>query len=87
MNMIYGSDSDGRLTKTDIIKMAINESGVKDLDQIVMIGDSDSDQKGASQIGIDFIGVTYGFGFKDENVNDGHQYACSVDGIRRFLEI
>lgn len=33
-----------------------------------MIGDSENDFIGANEAGIDFIGVTYGFGYNTENV-------------------
>lgn len=59
---IHGSDLAGRLSKADIIKMCIREAGVK-RGEAVMIGDTCHDAKGAAELGIDFIGVTYGFGF------------------------
>ena len=86
VDIIYGSDYEGKLTKKDIIEKVIKESGCTDLDRIVMIGDSESDQKGASQIGIDFIGVSYGFGFKR-----GKDYffdvADSVEDMRNLLNV
>lgn len=41
--------------------------------QTVMIGDSSHDVVGAVQAGMDFIGVTYGFGF------------CSQDEIMQYM--
>ena len=68
--VICGSDFEGLLTKRDIIENAIKELGITDLSRIVMVGDSDNDAIGAQEIGISFIGVTYGFGFKSaEDVN------------------
>ena len=37
--------------------------GVTDYSNAVMIGDSSHDAIGAEKIGMDFIGVTYGFDF------------------------
>ena len=37
-----------------------------------MVGDSDNDAIGAESIGVEFIGVTYGFGFK--NANDVNKF-------------
>ena len=35
-------------------------------EQIIMVGDSGNDAIGAESVGVSFIGVTYGFGFKSE---------------------
>ena len=61
--VMHGSDMDGTLSKSDIIEMCIRESGAK-TDEAVMVGDTDNDAKGAAQLGVDFIGVTFGFGWK-----------------------
>ena len=66
LDSIFGSDAEGQLTKSDIIKMALKESGVDRYTDAVMIGDTDNDAKGAEELGVPFIGVTYGFGFKSE---------------------
>lgn len=61
-DIIHGSDMEGRLSKADIIRMCIKEAGLNTEDA-VMIGDTCHDSKGAVELEIDFIGVTYGFGF------------------------
>lgn len=61
-DIIHGSDLEGRLSKADIIRLCIKEAGVS-TDEAVMIGDTCHDAKGAAELGIDFIGVLYGFGF------------------------
>lgn len=71
-NSIFGSDFEGKLKKKDIIELAIKKVGVKDYAQTLMIGDSDNDAIGAAGIGVKFIGVTYGFGFK--NKKDVYQF-------------
>lgn len=65
-DFIYGADNENRLQKLDIIKLCLEHMGCKDYQQAVMIGDSDNDAIGAKKLGIDFIGVTYGFGFADK---------------------
>lgn len=62
-DVICGSDAEGKLSKCDIIENAIRMLGVTDKSRAVMIGDSDNDAEGAAQIGVPFVGVTYGFGF------------------------
>ena len=74
LNVICGSDMEGKLTKTDIIQQTISLAGIQDITQVVMIGDSDNDAIGAQQIGLDFIGVTYGFGFQSEQ--DVRKFPC-----------
>lgn len=63
-NILYGADHENKLKKVDIIRKCMNDLGVSDFSRAVMIGDSSHDAIGAEQIGMDFIGVTYGFDFK-----------------------
>lgn len=43
-----------------------------------MVGDSDNDAIGADSIGLDFVGVTYRFGFKDsEDTNRYPKVGCA----------
>lgn len=64
--ILYGADHYNKLKKKDIIKMCIDDSGIVNYKDVVMVGDSDNDAIGAENIGVSFIGVTYGFGFKNE---------------------
>lgn len=64
-SLLYGSDPEGKMKKPDIIRKCINDSPIRDDSKAVMIGDSSHDALGAQAAGIDFIGVTYGFGFRD----------------------
>ena len=63
-DIMYGGDHENKLKKKDIIQKCIDTAGVSDLSKVVMIGDSTSDSNGAEALGVDFVGVTYGFGFK-----------------------
>ncbi len=75
---IYGADHENRLKKVDIIRMCLERMGCGDYRQAVMIGDSDNDAIGAEALGIDFIGVTYGFGFCDRrNVDEYANVGCA----------
>lgn len=62
---IKGADKEGRYTKSDIVRNCM-ESLEAAPRHTVLIGDSDNDAIGAKEAGIDFIGVTYGFGFQNE---------------------
>lgn len=61
--IMYGADHENKLKKRDIIEKCIKDSGISDYSSVVMIGDSDNDAIGAQDIGVNFIAVTYGFGF------------------------
>lgn len=63
-NIFNGADHENKLKKVDIIRKCMADLGVSDYGSAVMIGDSSHDAIGAKKIGMDFIGVTYGFGFK-----------------------
>ena len=62
---ICGSDAAATMTKNQIIEKAMNLVGVTPADSL-LIGDSANDAESAAQLGIPFIGVTYGYGFKSE---------------------
>ena len=64
MDIICGSDFAGKLTKADIIRKVIHFGKVKSYEDVVMIGDTHHDAIGAEALGLDFLGVTYGFGYK-----------------------
>ena len=61
---MFGGDHENKLKKRDIIEKCINTAGIEDLSRVVMIGDTEFDAVGARDIGVDFIGVSFGFGFK-----------------------
>ncbi len=65
-DVIYGADHENKLTKTDIICKCMDNLAVTNQEEVLMIGDSSYDAIGAEQIGIDFLGVTYGFDFCTE---------------------
>lgn len=63
-DIIYGADHENKLKKRDIIEKALKDSGADNYMDAAMVGDSDNDAIGAEGIGTNFIGVTYGYGFK-----------------------
>lgn len=66
-SFIAGSGLDGSLhTKTDVINYILQSNKIADLSSVVMIGDRKHDIIGAKNVGIDSIGVLYGFGDYDE---------------------
>lgn len=81
-DIMYGADHENKLRKKDIIEKALHDARINDISVAVMVGDSDSDAKGAKEIGINFIGVTYGFGFR--NAEDVQLYPNA--GVARDTE-
>ena len=77
---IYGAANTNKYTKAQLIEMCLHDLGVDDRTQAVMIGDTTNDRDAAFEAGIDFVGVNYGFGFK--NVE---RYASSPEELLRFL--
>lgn len=67
-DVIVGMDEKETLTKADTIKIAMEKVGIKD--NVLMIGDSIYDKIGAMEVGIDFIAVSYGFGFNNIDSKD-----------------
>ena len=63
-DILYGSDFENKLKKPDIIRLCMDRLKIIDPADVVMVGDSMHDAKGAQDLGMDFIGVTYGFGFR-----------------------
>lgn len=66
-DVIHGSDFAGKMSKADVVSLVLKELNVNNLSDAVMIGDSMNDYVGAIKNALDFIGVTYGFGFKESD--------------------
>lgn len=69
---LRGSINEKGLTKTDIMRFAIEDCKVNDYEKVCMIGDTEHDLRGAINLNVYFIGVNYGAGFKgltDEEKN------------------
>lgn len=69
LNVIHGSDELGALTKTDIINLCMSDMNCTG-NETVMIGDTVHDASAAQKAHVDFIAVTYGFGFKTKSETD-----------------
>lgn len=60
-SIIVGMNAQETYTKSFLIELAIKKAGMNKA--TVMIGDTIYDEAGAREVGIDFISVSYGFGF------------------------
>lgn len=63
--------SEKRTKKSEVIEEVLNQCHVADKSTVLMIGDRSYDVIGANSMGIDCMGVTYGFGSREELKNCG----------------
>ena len=86
-DIIAGASMDeSRNKKADVIAYAISQMKNPDLSRMIMIGDREHDILGAKQIGIDSIGVLYGYGDRAEHEKAGATYiAEKVEDILPLL--
>ena len=59
--------TDEHPSKADLIRQVMDTLDWTDLGSAVMIGDSRYDGVGALEAGVDFVPLTYGFGFSRSN--------------------
>ena len=83
---MFGGDNDGTLKKRDIIQKCIDTVGIKDLNEVVMVGDTPHDSNGAKELGVDFIGVSFGFGFHGEDANGITNMAHTPEEVLNFIK-
>ena len=86
-DIIAGASMDeSRNKKADVIAYAISQMNHPDLSRLIMIGDREHDILGAKQMGIDSIGVLYGYGDRPEHEKAGATYiAEKVEDILPLL--
>ena len=83
---ICGSEPDrGINTKSDVISHLLEKNGINDISECVMVGDRHYDVEGARAFGMDTIGVTFGFGDRDELTEAGAKY--TVDTAEELFEL
>lgn len=75
---VCGSNLDGTLNdKSEVIAFAIKNNKIKNLEQVIMIGDRKHDIIGAKQNGIESVGVLYGYGSLEELTNEHADYIAN----------
>lgn len=84
---ICGANMDGtRTKKADVITYALQAFPAAAPENAIMVGDREHDVKGASAVGIDSIGVTYGYGSKKELASAGATYiADSPEAVLTYF--
>lgn len=86
-DFICGADETrDRLEKQDVIRQILRIYPELNRDNTVMVGDRKYDVQGAAVCGLDCIGVTYGFGGREELETAGAKYIVdSVDELGALL--
>lgn len=86
-DLVCGSNLDGsRKEKAEVIRYAAKLLGCGITKDMVLIGDTAFDARGAIEAGCDFIAVSYGYGDMDEIRSLGtDKLSDTADGLRRFL--
>lgn len=84
---VSGSNLDGsRTRKSEVIEFALKECRLEASENVVMIGDRKHDIIGAKELGIDSIGVSYGYGSRHELENENPTHiADNVADLRKIL--
>ena len=84
---IAGSELDGRrVKKAEVIDYALELLGVSDRAEVVMIGDREHDMIGANKCGVASVGVTYGYGSREELEGSGAGHIVdSVEELTIYL--
>lgn len=86
-DFIAGATMDGsRDKKADVISYALNSCNISDFSSTIMIGDRKHDILGANQVGLDSIGVLFGYGNYEELNAAGATYiAENTSDILEFI--
>lgn len=75
-----------RTKKTEVLQYAIEQSGLKNMDDAIMVGDRCYDILGAKSVGMQSIGVLYGYGSREELEEAGADYiAETVEELEELL--
>lgn len=86
-DFVAGATMDGsRGEKADVIRHAIELSGIEDKSQAIMIGDTHYDILGAKENDLASIGVLFGFGDYEELTKAGADYIVeSIEDIIKYV--
>ncbi len=84
-DVIVGMDEAETLTKAKTLMMVMDKVKVENVEDVVLVGDSEYDLIGANEVGISFIPALYGFGFKGEV--EGSNIVSNINTPLELIEI
>jgi phosphoglycolate phosphatase len=79
---VHGSDTFKKTTKAQIVGRCMQDIGAVPASQTALVGDTLHDAEGAKNVGISFVAVTYGYGFKPSM-----RYDEAVETVDKPLEL
>lgn len=84
---IAGSNLDGsRVSKDEVILYALKENNIKNLSDVIMVGDREHDILGARKVGIESVGVLYGYGNYDElSISEANYIVSNINDLVSLL--
>ena len=84
---VVGATLDGRIsTKEQVLKEVFQRIGSNDPKDYVLIGDTIYDVEGANKVGMDCIGVSYGFGKAEDLERAGAVSVCrDLEEVERVV--
>lgn len=85
---IVGATLDGSIsTKKEVLQAVFARMQVADAKDCILIGDTIFDVEGAKEVGMDCIGVSYGFGERTEMENAGALCVCdNLKEVEKYIE-
>ncbi|HJJ34018.1 MAG TPA: HAD hydrolase-like protein [Methanocorpusculum sp.] len=76
-DLVMGKGDNAAVSKASMVNDALSSFHLSP-SEAVFVGDSEHDRLGAEMTGIDFVGVTYGYGFcEDSDVTKGYHRAAA----------
>ncbi len=87
IKLLAGSTMDEtRSKKSEVLQYAIEQSGLTDMADAIMVGDRSYDILGAKAVGMQSIGVLYGYGSREELSEAGADYIVeTVEELENLL--
>ncbi len=74
--------------KSGVILDVMNRDGAVDRRRVLMVGDTKYDMRGAKEIGVDALGVLYGYGSRAELLESGADYIVrTAEEIAEIVEV
>ena len=84
-DMVIGTDENNTKTKADMLKICTRRLHVEN-SEALLIGDSIYDAAASKEAGIDFIAVTYGFGYKSKSDAEESNCSCICNTVKELME-
>ncbi len=85
-DFVATANDEDRLHKSDVIRYALSLCKGVDPKDCVMVGDRENDVSAANEVGVDSIGVLYGYGDEEELTTAGATHlAATAEDVRKLI--